>query len=97
MTAPLPRPPVPAPAGDYERWLAENPARDPQAFIRDGDYRRLPPDVWESFTPEQQALVKEHGSYQAVTPQEWPLRDQLMANWQAWRRSRTGDKQEHDV
>jgi broad specificity phosphatase PhoE len=89
MTAPLPRPPAPAPVGDYERWLAEYPAPDLQAFVRQyGDWRRLPPDVWESFPPEQQARVKVHGSYRAVTPEEWAILDQRVAEWQARRRSR---------
>ena len=91
MIAPLPRPPAIASAGEYEQWLAENPAPDLQAFVRQhGDWRRLPPDVWASFTTQQQERIKANGSYRAVTPAEWAIWDQRMADWQARRRLRSG-------
>ena len=74
MIAPLPRPPAVASAGEYEQWFAENPAPDLQAFVRQhGDWRRLPPDVWASFTPQEQEDIKANGSYRAVTPAEWAM------------------------
>ena len=91
MIAPLPRPPAIASAGEYEQWLAENPAPDLQVFVRQyGDWRPLPPDVWASFTPQQQERIKANGSYRAVTPAEWAIWDQRMADWQARRRLRSG-------
>jgi hypothetical protein len=91
VIAPLPRPPTIASAGEYEQWLAENPAPDLQAFVRQhGDWRRLPPDVWASFTPQDQEKIKANGSYCAVTPAKWAMWDQRMADWQARRRLRSG-------
>jgi hypothetical protein len=75
--------------GDYERWLAENTAPDLQAFVRNfGDWRRLPADVWNSFTPIDQANIRANGSYRVITPAEWAIWDGLVADWQARRRSR---------
>jgi hypothetical protein len=98
------RPPAIASAGHYEQWLAENPAPDLQAFVRqhgdwrrlppfvrqDGDWRRLPPEVWASFTPQEQEDIKAGGCYRAVTPAEWAMWDQRMADWQARQRLRSG-------
>jgi hypothetical protein len=56
-------------SGRNEQWLAENPATDLQAFVRQhGDWRRLPPDVWASFAPQEKEDIKANGSYRAVTP-----------------------------
>jgi hypothetical protein len=91
VIAPLPRPPTIASAVEYEQWLAENPAPDLQAFVRQhGDWRRLPPDVWASFTRRDQEKIKAGGCYGAVTPAEWARWDQRMADWQARRRLRSG-------
>ena len=91
MIEPLPRAPAIASAGEYEQWLAENPAPDLQVFVRQhGDWRRLPPDVWASFPPQQQERIKANGSYRAVTPADWARWDQRMADWQARRRLRSG-------
>ena len=91
MIEPLPRAPAIASAGEYEQWLAENPAPHLQVFVRQyGDWRPLPPDVWASFTPQQQERIKANGSYRAVTPADWARWDHRMADWQARRRLRSG-------
>src|SRR5262249_17832510 len=83
VIAPLPRPPAIASAGEYEQWLAENPAPDLQAFVRQhGDWRRLPPHVWASFTPQEQEGIKANGSYRAETPAEGAMRGQRIAGSQ---------------
>ena len=64
---------------------------DLQAFVQQhGDWRRLPPNVWESFTLEQQANIKAHGCFRGVKPAEWTMWDRRMADWQARRRLRSG-------
>ena len=98
MIAPLPRPPAIASVAEYEQWPGENPGPDLQAFVRQhGDWRRLPPDVWASFEPKDQEKIKTNGSYRAVTPAEWAMWDQRMADWQARRRLRSGNAPDRPV
>jgi hypothetical protein len=67
----------------------DDPPPDLQAFIRQhGDWRRIRPDVWMNYTPQQQALIKISGAYSGVTAQEWAEWDRLNAEWQARRRER---------
>jgi len=67
----------------------DDPPPDLRAFIRQhGDWRRIPLDVWASYTPHQQALIKISGAYSALTAEEWTEWDRLNADWQIRRRER---------
>jgi hypothetical protein len=76
---------------DYANWLKNNPVPDLADFVREhGDWRRMLPERWATYTPKQQELMQRSGVYSLVTAEEWHEWDRLNAEWQARRRLRYG-------
>jgi hypothetical protein len=88
---------------DYRRWRSENAPKPPakplgsppdlQKFIREhGDWRRLPPDYFDRFPPEERERhwqnVRANGAYSVITRAEWAEWDRLNEDWQARRPGR---------
>ena len=83
---------------DYAAWLAENPAPDLQAFVRKyGDYRRVPPETWVTYSESEQASMIRNGVFSLVTPEEWLAYDRAVKAWQLQRRERYGGAIERPI